>query len=204
MSTCRLDRSRGDGHRRLSQNRQHVGGRETANTSAFQDPGDARLTDAHSPCQGVGHELPQIKEPFGAQFLFEFEHGGKITPQLLAQTVAEPIALGVEIVGHARPFTQLDRQRLSKSKLAEVRLTNARFGPHGEWYRGNLAGSACSPRGFAWPDPSELRTSVAGFDGDEGKSNFARTMTTFALGRALRGGTRRPMRTYVGRKVLPT
>jgi hypothetical protein len=47
MSTCSLNRSGSDGYRRLSQNRQHFGGRDTANAVAFQDPGDARLTDAH-------------------------------------------------------------------------------------------------------------------------------------------------------------
>ena len=101
----------------LSQNRQHFGSRETANASAFQDPGDARVTDAHR-FVGRGHELPQIKEPFGAQVLFELEHGGKIAPQLLAQTIVEPIPLAV---GHARPFTQLDDQRLSERELAEGR-----------------------------------------------------------------------------------
>jgi hypothetical protein len=130
MSACGLDRSGGDCHRWLSQNRQHVGGRETANAPAFQDPSDARLTAAHR-LVGCRDELPQIKEPFGAEVLFEFQHGGKITPQLLAEPVAEPIALGVEIVGHARPFTQLDNQRLSKSKLAEGAPIGAqRIGEH--------------------------------------------------------------------------
>jgi len=35
------------------------------------------------------------------------------------EPVAEPIALGVQIVGHARPFTQLDDELLSESKPAE-------------------------------------------------------------------------------------
>jgi hypothetical protein len=118
MSTCGLDRPGGDRHRWFPQSRQHVAGRDASNASAFQDSGDARLTDAHRLVRG-GHKLPQIKEPFGAQVLFEFEHGGKIAPQLLAEPIAEPISLGVEIVGHARPFTQFDDQRLSKSKLAE-------------------------------------------------------------------------------------
>jgi hypothetical protein len=42
---------------RRSQNRQHFGGRDTANASAFQDPGDARLTDARR-LVGRRHELP--------------------------------------------------------------------------------------------------------------------------------------------------
>jgi hypothetical protein len=89
MSACRLDRSGGDGQRRLSQNCQHIGGRDTANASALQDPGDAHLTDALR-LVGRRHELPQIKEPFGAQVLFELEHGGKIAPQLLVKSSSSP------------------------------------------------------------------------------------------------------------------
>jgi hypothetical protein len=75
MSACGLDRPGGDRDWRLSQSRQRLGSRETANASASQDPRDARLTDAHR-FVGRRHELPQIKEPFRAQLLFEFEHGG--------------------------------------------------------------------------------------------------------------------------------
>jgi hypothetical protein len=118
MSACGRDRPGGDSDWWLSQHRQDFGSSEPANAAAFQDPGDARLTDTHRFVRRR-HELPQIKEPFGAQILFEFEHGGKITPQLLTETVAESIPLAVQIVCHARPFTQLDDQWLSKSKLAE-------------------------------------------------------------------------------------
>jgi hypothetical protein len=91
MSARGLDRSGGNGHRWLSQNRQRVCGRETANTSAIQNPGDARLTAAHRLVRRRD-ALAQIKEPFGAEVLFEFEHGWKIASQLLAAPVAESIA----------------------------------------------------------------------------------------------------------------
>ena len=56
MSACGLDRPGRDSDWWFSQNRQHFGSRETANASAFQDPGDARLTDAHR-FVGRRHEL---------------------------------------------------------------------------------------------------------------------------------------------------
>jgi hypothetical protein len=44
---------------------------------------------------GIGTSSHQTKKPLGAEVLLEFEHGGEIAPRLLAEPVAEPIALTV-------------------------------------------------------------------------------------------------------------
>jgi hypothetical protein len=116
MSTCRLIVPGATVAGGLLGTANISGAATRANASAFR----IRRCSSHGcALSGVGPSSHKSRNHSAPKVLFKFEHGGKITPQLFAELVAEPIALGVEIVGRARPFSQFDDQRLSKSKLAE-------------------------------------------------------------------------------------
>src|SRR5262249_6412141 len=51
---------------------------------------------------------PQLEEPIGGEIITDRERLRIIPPELLAHSVGEPVSLLLQVLGHARPFAQLD------------------------------------------------------------------------------------------------
>ena len=124
-----FDRSGGDVNRRPAQGGDDGGGVEAADAIAFEQLADGRL--AQTACLSRRRcGLPEFEQPFGAKVVFQFEHGGKVAPELLAQAVGEAVAFDAEVFGDARPLAQFDDGRVGRSKLAEAPRIGAQRGGH--------------------------------------------------------------------------
>ena len=65
------------------------------------------------------HRVPQIEEPVAGEVFAEGAHLRIIAPQLVAHAVGEAVLLLFEVVIHARPFAQLDHQRIVDGDAAK-------------------------------------------------------------------------------------
>lgn len=81
---------------------------------------------------GVGRRrgFPEFEQPFGAEVALEFEQGREVAPELLAQAVDEAVPFDAEILGDARPFAQLDDDRVGSRERAEATRIGAQGGGH--------------------------------------------------------------------------
>ena len=74
--------------------------------------------------------FPEFEQPFGAEVVLEFEQGRELAPELLAQAVDEAVPFDAEILGDARPFAQLDDDRVGGRERAEATRIGAQGGGH--------------------------------------------------------------------------
>src|SRR3984957_11842750 len=77
---------------------------------AFELFGDRRLAQTARRVRRR-RGFPEFEQPFGAEVVLEFEQGREVAPELLAQAVDEAVPFD-EILGDARPFAQLDDDRV--------------------------------------------------------------------------------------------
>ena len=98
-----------------------------------QELGDRRFANASS-LVGRGRALPEVEQPSGAEVAFKIEHGGKIAPKLLAHAVCEPVALGIQIFGDARPLAQFDNSGIGGDEQPETARIGAQSGGHNQFY----------------------------------------------------------------------
>src|SRR5262249_60635221 len=115
MRARSLGRTSSDLHWRLAQNPENMGGIEASNAIALENFSDRRLSGARG-LVWRRHGFPQIEYQLCSEIALEFEHGGKIAPELLAHTVGQPDALGTEVLSDPRPFAQLYDHRIGDSK----------------------------------------------------------------------------------------
>ena len=134
MGTGRFCCSSSNMHGRLAQHREHMSRVETTDAIALEDRGNGLFADSH--CLGRRrYNLPQIEQPLGPEVVFQFEHGRKVTPELLAHAVRQTIALSAEILGHTRPFAQFDDDRVSFCQ----KPVTARIGAQGRGHHFGIA-----------------------------------------------------------------
>ena len=69
---------------------------------------------------GRRRQSPEVEEPVGGEIVAEFEGLRIIAPELLADAVGEPVAVLLEVLGHARPLAQLDHDRVFGREPAEA------------------------------------------------------------------------------------
>src|SRR6516162_5404572 len=62
---------------------------------------------------------PEIEDPLRAKVVDELEHLRIVAPELIAQPVGESDALRLEFFVDARPFSELDNERLNDDQLTE-------------------------------------------------------------------------------------
>jgi hypothetical protein len=89
---------------------------ENALDAAFANPGGLGRR---------GRQSPQLKKPIGCQIVADRERLRVVAPQLLAHAVGEPIALLLQILGHARPLAQLNDNGVLGDNLAEAMAVGA-------------------------------------------------------------------------------
>jgi hypothetical protein len=71
------------------------------------------------------HQPPQIEEPGGRGIVGQVEKLGIIAPEKLADATAEAVAVMPQFLGEARPFAQLDPERIERGQRSKA----ARVGP---------------------------------------------------------------------------
>src|SRR5262249_50368652 len=104
--------------RRLAQLTDHMGRVETAYAMALENASNRCLTHPRS-LLGCRRGFPEIQEPIGTQVVGKVKHLGIVAPELIPQPVGEPDALCLELFIDARPFPELDDQRVDYDQLAE-------------------------------------------------------------------------------------
>ena len=127
MSAGGFGRSGRDMQRRLAQHVQNIGRIEAPDAIALQKLDNRRFADALA-LPGVG--ASSHSSSGGAEIAFEVKHGGKVAPKLLAHAVCEPVALGAEIIGDARPFAQLNNSGVEVGELPETPRISAQRRRH--------------------------------------------------------------------------
>src|ERR1700693_6136516 len=96
---------------------------------AFEQFGDRRLAQTARRVRRR-RGFPEFEQPFGAEVVLEFEQGREVAPELLAQAVDEAVPFDAEILGDARPFAQLDDDRVGGRERAEATRIGAQGGGH--------------------------------------------------------------------------
>jgi hypothetical protein len=100
-----FDRAGGNLDGRPAQHIEHMGGIKAADAIALGNFGDRYLAATRS-LVGCWHGFPQI-ELLRSAIVFKLEYRWKVASDLLAHAVGQPIALGAEVFGDARPLAQL-------------------------------------------------------------------------------------------------
>ena len=103
-----------DAQGRLAQLTDHMGRVETTDAIALENASNALLARTRS-LLGRGDRFPQIERPVSAEVVGEFQHLGIVAPQLIPQPVCQPETLYLEFFIDARPFPELDNERLDGS-----------------------------------------------------------------------------------------
>ena len=128
MGAGRFNRSPGNLHSRFAQYIQNMGGVEAPDAVAFQQFSYRPLADARG-LAGCGCEFPQVEQPGAAKIAFEFQHGGKVAPKLLAPAVGEPVTLRAKIACNVRhspsSMTVGSRAASSRKRCGSVRKAEA-------------------------------------------------------------------------------
>src|SRR5262249_35692045 len=104
--------------RRLPQLTDHMGCVETAYSMALENASNRCLAHARS-LLGCWRGFPEIQEPIGTQVVGKVKHLGIVAPELIPQPVGEPDALYLELFIDARPFPELDDQRVNYDQSTE-------------------------------------------------------------------------------------
>src|SRR5579864_3954425 len=102
----------------LAQLTDYMGCIETAYAVALENASNGRLAHTRSFLRR-GSSFPQIEDPVGAQVVGEFQHLGIVAPELIPQPVCEPHTLYFEFFVDARPFSELDNERLDNVEFTE-------------------------------------------------------------------------------------
>src|SRR5438067_6859491 len=84
---------------------------QAANAIGLEDTCDRLLARLRRLRQGR-HLLPRIEEPIGREVFAQLAGLRIVSPQLAAHPVSQAILLLLELVVDARPFPQLDHQRI--------------------------------------------------------------------------------------------
>ena len=118
MSRRRRDHAGRHRQRLLPQDLQHLGRLQTADTVGFEEPLDCRQVQPGGLRRGR-RLAPQVEKPRRREVVAEGQHLRVITPQLLAHAVGQTTALALQILGHPRPFAQLDDHRVVDRQAPE-------------------------------------------------------------------------------------
>src|SRR5580693_1515773 len=74
--------------------------------------------------------FPEFEQPLGAEVVFQCEQGREVAPELLTQAIGEAVPFNAEVLGDARPFAQLDDDRIGCGEEAEATRIGAQAGGH--------------------------------------------------------------------------
>src|SRR5215211_7930462 len=130
MGGCGFGCPRRHPERRPAQDTQDLCRIQATNAIVLEDACDRLLADPRRP-RWSRHLLPYIEEPFGRQVIAQFAGLRVVSPQLAAHPVGQAILLLLELIVDARPFPQLDHQRIVDREAAEGVLIGAqRTGQH--------------------------------------------------------------------------
>src|SRR5438445_9251933 len=113
-----LDAAWPDRKRRLPKDAQHGCRIQAPDAVAVEDTRDGFLAYLRGLLRGRDL-LPQLEEPIGRHVIGELTGLRVISPQLTAQPVGEASAFLHEFIMHARPFAQLDHQRVVDRQAAK-------------------------------------------------------------------------------------
>jgi hypothetical protein len=104
---------------RLAQLIQHMGCVETTNAVLLQHASNGRLahTGGLLRCR---RRLPQIEDPIVGQVVGELQHLGIVAPKLIPQPIGVAATFYLEFFVDARPFSELDNERLGNREFAET------------------------------------------------------------------------------------
>ena len=91
---------------------------DAANAMALEEFFDLCLAQPGRFSWGGGR-LPQLQNPFFRKIGVELKHLGIIALELFTQTVGVPDFAGPDVIGHARPFAQLDDGGTGERDLME-------------------------------------------------------------------------------------
>jgi hypothetical protein len=108
------------GHRdrRLTEDGQHRRCIELANAVLPEQPRQRRLAQARRLGRGR-RQRPQRQDPLGCHVIAQFEKLRVVTPELLANPIAQAHALVLEFLGQARPLAQLDHAGVADLQRTE-------------------------------------------------------------------------------------
>ena len=95
-----------------------------------------------APVRG-GDELPELEQPGRFHVGAQVEEGREVAPQLLTHAIGETGAFGAEL-GNARPFAQLDDDRIGGAETAEA----MRIGAQGRRHDQAVAAVVLAPAGL--------------------------------------------------------
>ena len=107
-----------DNQRLLFQDGKNLGRVDAANAMALEEFFDLCLAQPGRLGWG-GRRFPQRENPFFRKIGVEPEHLGIIALELFTQAVGVPDFIGAEVIGHARPFAQLDDGGAGERDLME-------------------------------------------------------------------------------------
>jgi len=119
--------TRGHRDRWLTEDGQHRWGIELANAVLPEQPRQRRLAQARRLGRGRRH-APQRQDPLGCHVIAQREKLRVVTPELLANPVAQARALALELLGQARPLAELDHARVAGQHAAEQVRIGAQSG----------------------------------------------------------------------------
>ena len=124
VGTGRLGGAGGDGERLLAQDGEHGGGVDPADAVCLEDLGDGCLAAAARRL-GRRYLVPEGEEAVGGDVVAEVEGLRVVAPELLADAVGQAHALLAEVLGHARPFPELDDDRVACLQSTEAMAIGA-------------------------------------------------------------------------------
>src|SRR3954471_17941752 len=119
--------TRGHRDRWLTEDGQHRWGIELANAVLPEQPRQRRLAQARRLGRGRRH-VPQRQNPLGCHVIAQREKLRVVTPELLADPVAQAHALLLEFLGQPRPLAELDHGWVPGQDAAEQRPIRAQPG----------------------------------------------------------------------------
>src|SRR3954470_14572985 len=122
-----LGDTRGYRDRRLAQDTPHRWGIELANAVLPQQPRQRRLAQARRLGRGR-RPCPQRQDPFGCHVITQREKLGVVTPELLADSVAQAHALLLQLLGQPRPLAELNHAWVTGQYAAKQRPIRAQPG----------------------------------------------------------------------------
>ena len=119
MRGGRLGGARRDLDGLLAQGGQGLIRADAPDPRGFQQTLNGRLMDSGR-LRGRRNQRPQGQKPVRSGIVREFEQLRVIPPELLADAVAQPVPLLPQVLGHARPFAEFDRDRIGRLQRPEA------------------------------------------------------------------------------------
>lgn len=112
------DRSAGGADQRGCELFQRLSGSDATDAVTLEQALDRGL--AHFGLVGCWNQTPQVKKPIGADVIGKLKKLRVVTPEQLTNSVGKAVAFSMQVVSDARPFPQLDDDRMERRQQAKA------------------------------------------------------------------------------------